>query len=536
MALGAAHADERAELEQLRNTTLGLIQALVDQGLLTQERAQALIKQAGSRPAVTAATAPATGASAPAPGTVRVPYIPETLKAQIKDEIRLEVLADAREGGWADARKFPPWLGGLRIEGDLRVRGESDLFSASNTPASLYRSQVSSPAWSPDLVNTQKNRSRLTLRARLGVVADLSDSLSAGVRIATANNPTSESQTLGATPGYFNSYSVGLDRGWVRWEPLQGTHVDAGRIARPFFGTDLLWPDDLSLDGVSVHAEHNIGSGAYAFGTLGGFVLQEQQLGGGKWLVGGQLGGHWDLEGKTQLTLAAGMYDFLHVEGVAETSPPPSGALAGTVPYYASQYPVGARLRGNTLINLNDPTNTGAPVWGLASKFRPFNLSAALNFDQLSPVHVGVTLDYVKNSAFDVADIERRAGTTAVADLANKTTGLQARMQLGSRNLEQRGDWSTFFALRRFERDAWVDALTDTTWNLGGTNYQGYSLGGSYAFDRHATLGVRWTSTRNLDDGRRFLSVPTDPTSVTGNLSSAPLKIDVIQVEVNAKF
>ena len=86
------------------------------------------------------------------------------------------------------------------------------------------------------------------------------------------------------------------------------------------------------------------------------------------------------------------------------------------------------------------------------------------------------------------------------------------------------------------ERDAWVDALTDTTWNLGGTNYQGYSLGGNYTFDRHATIGVRWTSTRNLDDGRRFLANPSDPTSVTGNLSSAPLKIDVIQVEVNAKF
>ena len=30
------------------------------------------------------------------------------------------------------------------------------------------------------------------------------------------------------------------------------------------------------------------------------------------------------------------------------------------------------------------------------------------------------------------------------------------------------------------------------------------SLGATYAFDRRATLGLRFTSTKNLDDGVRF--------------------------------
>jgi hypothetical protein len=113
---------------------------------------------------------------------------------------------------------------------------------------------------------------------------------------------------------------------------------------------------------------------------------------------------------------------------------------------------------------------------------------------------------------------------------------LQARFTVGSKSMSEKGSWNSFFAMRRFDRDAWVDALTDTTWNLGGTNYKGYSVGGAYAFDRRSTVGLRWTSTRNLDDGRRFLSIPGDPTSLTGNVSSAPLKIDVIQLEVNARF
>ena len=125
MALSAvhpvAHADEKAELEQLRNTTLALIQALVDQGLLNADKAQTLIRQAtAAKAAAGTSTAPADTAKAPAgtwgaplgaaTGTVRVPYIPESLKAQIKEDIKSEVLATARDEGWADARKIPTWL------------------------------------------------------------------------------------------------------------------------------------------------------------------------------------------------------------------------------------------------------------------------------------------------------------------------------------------------------------------------------------------------------------------------------------------
>ena len=545
MAAPQARADERAELDQLRATTLALIQALVDQGLMSADKAQGLVRQAGTRSPAVAPSAAAASAgewgrpavAGAAAGTVRVPYLSETQRAQIREDIKLDVLATARDEGWADARKLPTWLNTFSFDGDLRVRFETALLGDANTPAALYRSQVDSPAWSPDLTNTQTNRNRLTLRARLGVNAKVSDDVSAALRLSTGTSPTSASQTLGSSPGFFNRYSMGLDRAWLRWEPRQDLQFTAGRMAAPFFGTDLIWPDDLSVDGLAAHAERTLGSGVFAFANLGAFALQELELSGSdKWLLGAQIGVDWALNDRTQLRLGAAIYDFRNVEGVRETTPQPTGALAGTVPYYSTEYRSGARLRGNTLINLNDPTNTGAPVWGLASKFRPINLTGALTLSQFDPVQVGLTLDYVKNSAFDLADIQRRAGSTALADLANKTTGLQARFQVGSKNLGERGSWNTFFALRSFERDAWVDALTDTTWNLGGTNYKGYSLGGAYAFDRRSTIGLRFTSTRNLDDGRRFLSNPNDPTSVTGNLSSAPLKVDVLQVEVNARF
>jgi len=543
LALTGAHADERSDLEQLRATTMALIQALVDQGLISPERAQALSKQAAPRPAApVVAAAPQAAASAPewgtpVPHTVHVPYISETVKAEIKKDIADDVLATAREEGWADSRQIPAWLKSFTFEGDLRVRAEGDLFSKSNEPAYLYQSQTASPAWSPDLTNTQDSYDRLTLRARFGFKAAVGDDITAGMRLATGNTPTSASQTLGSGSGFSNRYPFNLDRAWIDWEPRQDYHFTAGRMETPFYGTDLLWPEDLSLDGVSMRGSQNVGRGAYGFATVGAYVLQQFNTGGpSKWLFGAQFGGDWAVTSWTSVRLAAAVYDFHRVEGVREADPAPTGALAATEPYEQSQYPAGARLRGNTLININDPTNTGAPVWGLASKFRPVNVTAALTLRQFDPAQVDLSFDYVKNSGFDLADIERRAGTTSVDTLANMTTGVQAKLQVGSRDQSQRGAWNTFLAYRQFDRDAWLDAFTDTTWNLGGTNYRGFSLGGSYTFDRRASVGLRWTTTRNLDDGIRTLSNPSQPTSVIGDLSSAPLKIDVIQLDLNAKF
>lgn len=531
---------ERAELEQLRATTQALIQALVDQGLISRERAAALLRQAAAAPAQAAGPAAAAAAQPPQWGTpataVRVPYIPETLKAQIKEDLKNDVMAAARDEGWADSRRIPPWVRGLTLEGDIRVRAQGELFDEGNLPAEVFRSQLDSPAWAPDLTNTTNARQRLTLRARLGALAKVSDDVSAGLRIVAAGNTgaTSASSTLGSN---FNRLSASFDRAWLRWEPRYDLRFEGGRIANPFFGSDLIWPDDLSLDGVVMRGERDLASGLVAFATVGAFALEEFALTRhDKWLYGVQLGTDWAVTDRTQLRLGLAVYDFQNVEGVRENDPPPTGPRAGTVAYQLSQYPAAVRQKGNTLINLNDPTSTAAPVWGLASKFRPVNLSAAVTFGHFEPYQVGLSADWVKNTGFDLADIRQRAGTNAVDVVLPKTTGVQLRGVIGTPKLAERGDWQGFVALRKFERDAWVDAFTDTTWHLGGTNYKGFSVGGSYTLDRNTTVGARWTSTRNLDDGYRFLAVPTDPTSVSGNLSSAPLKLEVIQIEVQSRF
>ncbi|GCL62919.1 putative porin [Pseudaquabacterium pictum] len=561
-ALGAAQAadpaSDRAELERLRATTQALIETLVSQGLVTRERADAILRQAGASAAPAGpgwgSPLPAASATAAAP-VVRVPYLSETQRAQLRDEIRNDVLATARSDGWADARQIPEWVRGIRFEGDLRLRAQSERYPepayaldattglllgdacsivAGNLPARCYRRQVSSPAWAPDIADTTNGRNRLTLRARLGLQARISGDFTGQLRLSTGSatgGPSSSTQTLG---NYFNKSSVVIDRALVQWEPRHDMRLQAGRIGNPFFSSDLTWPDDIGFDGVAAQGELTLAPGAFAFAHAGVFALQELSLDRDRWLTGLQVGAQWAFNAHGTLRLGVAMYDFARVEGVRETNPPPGGERAGTEPYFSSQYPAGVRQKGNTLINLNDPASTAAPTWGLASKFRPINITAQLDYRLSDRLAMAWSLDWLRNTGFDLADIRRRAGTPAVDGLAEKTDGLQTRWQIGSPALNTAGQWRLSAALRRFERDAWLDAFTDTTWHLGGTNYKGWQLVGQYAIDSRAVLGLRLTSSRNLDDGVRTVNAANG--AVESSFSNAPLKIDVLQLDLSTRF
>lgn len=537
----AAQADapvsDRAEVEQLRATTMALLQTLVDSGLLSRDKAEAIVRQAQQAHPV-AAEAPAASSRPP---VVRVPYVSETTKAQIREEVKQDVLAQARAERWGDPGALPDWLSRIGFEGDLRVRYEGDLFDKTNLPASNYIDQVTLnpnfPTWYPDATNTTNDRSRMTVRARFGLQAKLTDGISAGIRLATgpANEQASTSQTEG---NGFNRYNVGLDRAFISWQPRDDVKLDAGRFGNPFFGTDLSWPDDLSFDGLAASYKPAITTNAGLFMTGGAFPLQESSLGSSanKWLYGAQIGGHLQLSQTNSLRVGLAAYNFDGLEG-AQTSTYLDPNVAKTDPnYVGSEY--AWRKKGNTLFNIYPPFDqNGVPtttvVWGLASRFKPLDLTAEFTSHAFESAPITATFDFIKNTGWSHADIVRRMGSLgANFNVKPKTVALQARLNVGAPRIDKRGDWQAFLAWRRMERDAWVDAFTDTTWHLGGTNYQGYSFGGQYGIAKNTSLGGRWTSTHSLSDGQAY----QDGGNVVPNLSNAQLKIDVLQLEINTRF
>ena len=109
-------ADDRESLEALRETTLNLIDALVEQKVFSREQADTMVKAAQAKAAKTvAAEKPKAGAP------VRVQYVPETVKNEIRDQLRQEVLAQAKAERWAEPNAVPSWLDRIMWEGDLRL-------------------------------------------------------------------------------------------------------------------------------------------------------------------------------------------------------------------------------------------------------------------------------------------------------------------------------------------------------------------------------------------------------------------------------
>lgn len=542
----AALADEKASLERLRQTTLNLIDALVEQGVLTRAKADQLVAEAENKAAAALAREKAEPAKA---GTVRVPYVPETVKNEIREQLKQEVIAQARSERWGEPNAVPEWLDRIMLEGDLRVRYEANRYDENNAgpiayafpginspgvpspglgePGSATRAAEFADDRFPFQRNATEDRERWRLRLRLGVLAKLSESWSAGARLTTGNTTdrVSTNQTLGQN---FNKYSLVVDRAYIRYEPSEWLSVSAGRIPNPWFGSDLVWDEDLNFEGLAATFKPAVAASLSPFVTVGAFPIKEDNPVADpseRWLYGIQAGAQWDISAATRLKFGVAYYQYNDIEGRLESNSafdltdPTSPALVSSQ-YGGSEYGSGLRQRGNTLFRTNAPVDPSpANIWGLASKFRPLNLTAVLDLAAYDPYHVIVAADYVTNTAFDRDEIFRRTGVR-LDD--GDDSGYQLKLTVGMPQVRQARDWQAFIAYRYLGSDAVLDAFTDSDFGLGGTNNKGYVLGLRYGFDRNAWMNLRWLSADVIDS----------PTLVGRDRFS----VDTLQLDVNVKF
>jgi len=243
------------------NVTINLIRLLVQQGVLTQDTANGLIAQAEkeAQQARQANAAPVVAAGpATAPGDVRVQYVPQAVRDQIRDQVKAEVMNTAKQENWAQPNTFPDWISRISFDGDIRLRDESRYFSGNNSnqitdyakvnDTGPYDVNKSSNYKFPPMINTREDRENLfRLRARLGMKAVISPEWTAGIRLGTGsdNNPVSTTQTLG---GGFGKKDIWLDQGYLTWKTTDYMTLTAGRFANPFYSTDMMYSNDLNFD------------------------------------------------------------------------------------------------------------------------------------------------------------------------------------------------------------------------------------------------------------------------------------------------
>jgi hypothetical protein len=279
-------------------------------------------------------------------------------------------------------------------------------------------------------------------------------------------------------------------------------------MANPWFGTDLAWNENLTLDGVQLQLDPAAKSAMVwrPFAGAGAFALQDVETSlsnkaKSKWMLGVQGGVEWIPDNNKRAKLGLGYYDFQNVSG--QRNGFGTTTTNGTAP--------GFRQKGNTLFDIaNDGGVTS--LYALAADYQILNLTATLDLNVFDPVHVITTLDYVENIGFSQDKIVARTGLP----VERQTTGYMAKLAVGMPSMLLRGDWQATLAYRYLEADAVLDSMTDSDFHLGGTNNKGYVLGMQYALGRNNWVSARWLSSNEV--------------------SGPPLSVNALQVYFNAKF
>ncbi len=522
----ASHADERADLEQLRDTVTDMVEALVASGALSRAKADQLLARARARAGVAAATAPpaaspaavavvpAAGvgvrsnapaaASAPPavarPGVrtetaasdpVRVQYVPESVRNEITQQVKQQVIAQARDERWGEPGALPDWAERLRFSGDLRVRLQQDNFSSSNAPPAVLYDDYGSGTNYADTTNSTVDRNRLILRARFGVAAIINDQWTSAIRFTTGNTlgPTSTSSTAGDASG---RYQVKIDRAYMKWQPNSDFAFLAGRLPNPYLSSEMMFAEDLGFDGAAASAGYSLTDQVRVIGVAGAYALKENSLGKDRWLSGLQAGVEWRASPVFGMRVAFARYGFNNVAGEQDT------VNYGTASYALTQYEAGFRQKGNSLFRINDPVYDTASksIWGQTSQFNVNALTFGFEAAHFDPIVIDVSGELIQNTGWDAADIMNRTGGYLVT---RGTNGHQYRVALGHRAVTRERDWQASLLYRYVEKDATLDALTDPNCGLGGTNLSCVALAGAYGLNRNLALGGRWMSANRIE-------------------------------------
>lgn len=520
LALGCGLARADPAGDRALGVATSLIEALVQQGLLTRQRADDILREARGTAADPVpvvppqpASAVSSSASAPRSEPIHVQYVPEIVRQQLRTEVRADLLAQARDEGWATLQAVPAWTRRIHLDGDLRLRQQFEQFGSGNStviPNYLAINAKGSLGTAATLYTDADGqviprRDRMLARARLAAQLDATDFVDVGLRLSTGNtiDPVTSNQTLG---NYGSRLGVVWDRAFAHVRAGNTAELWAGRMANPFMATELIWSPELGFDGLAASLRSGLDAPDGSLQprlTVGAFSLQEQAASRhDKWLWGAQMGASHSGPG-TQWRGGLGWFAYQGVTG--QLNAVDGHGQDDTAPPYLQ--------KGNTFYNIaSSSIDPSAALFALAGGYRLLNTTATVDTRVDHDRHIQLSADWVRNIGWHRQQVAARTGIDAPA--AN--TAWLIKFSYGDPDPHQAGDWQLAGSYRRVGADAVIDAFTDTEFHLGGTNAKGYTLGATYAWDTGACLSVKWMS--------------------SDEISGPPLAIDVLQLELNLRF
>lgn len=556
-----------------QNVTLNLINRLVQKGVLTHAEASDLIKGAEEDAAFAKAQAQALAetqaavaaqaampAVAPDPDEVRVTYIPEAVKTQIRDQLRAEVFAQARAQKWAAPNSAPEWTQRIKMFGDVRGLYQGFFYPEGNDNTGVFPNfnaintgppfDVSGAVFSPQL-NVDQNRNTYLMRMRLGFDIDLEDGFTAGIRFATGttNTPVSTNQALGAAGpggqgGNFSKYQLWLDRAFIKYETSFTTDTYAsaflGRFNNLFMtSSEIMWDEDVALDGAAVTLVQPWTKDFTTWFNGGAFMVFNSALNYpdnspnktksyDKYLLAAQFGVSFKPVEDIEVKMGIAYYDWKNIEGRLSSPFVPLNATdAGDTddsrPLFAQKGNTYRPIRNITPTALNGfGTTNQFQYFGLATPFRQIAWTGRVDFNHFEPFQISLLGEYVKNLAFNRSAIEnyavnnRTGGGVGAFDGGDTAWYLGVNFGKPPSLFAKRWDWAVGVSYRHVESDAVVDGFTDSNFGGGGTNMEGYTLNAALALSKNTALHLSYMAATQI--------------------AGPPLRSDVLMFDLTARF
>jgi hypothetical protein len=164
------------------------------------------------------------------------------------------------------------------------------------------------------------------------------------------------------------------------------------------------------------------------------------------------------------------------------------------------------------LFDIRNDTDPNTQLYALASDFELLNATVSFEWRPTVDHRLTVTADAVRNFGFDPDQVLARTGFA----VPGRNDGYLAEVGFGSTLMTRAHAWKVAFGYRYLQRDAVLDAFTDSDFRLGGTDVKGYTFSVDYALSPKVVSKLRYISGSEID--------------------GPPLGIDLVQLDLTASF
>jgi hypothetical protein len=419
----------------------------------------------------------------------------------------------------------------MAIYGDLQLRWQH-----AQAQQQIPTGQpLNTPAAPQSGGNFQDQSSRF--RLLLGTRFTLTDGVFGGVELATSNAGSSVDRfnTYGANANN-GDYGLGISKAYVGWNATPEIKLIAGRQSIPFYSTEMVWDNDVRLDGVTEDINLGkllgLGDGLGLHFIAGQFIMGNQQsyiadinptgnnLNTDGWMYQGQFKITADLGAK--LTFAPG---FLWANGANDSGNNPGGGK-GTLGLGG----IGGQYQDAYLSDLAVLLLPGDVTFDVAGTKAKFLWDFAYNFGASVSNNTDATQRLTPN-------LNLPGDTSSTQDSMAWLVG----MQLGQN--KHKGDLSVFANYREVGAAAVNAAFSDSDFALGFLNQRGFQVGVAYSPTNSTKLSLTYSASSNLDQDGAYPQLQgagnlplTNPVTPGVNNNNGVNTTHLVALQLGVKF